>query len=100
MRVRQRYVQEHALKHDDDTHGIDGDANDGDDPVDTAVGCPAEEKESDGDEKTTDESRLQTVFGRAKTMLSDLRIHHGVDVEAVDGDCDEDGHCYGKKGQT
>ena len=68
--------------------------------MDFAVGCPAEEEESDRDDETTDESRFQTVLGRAKPMLSNLRIHHGVDVEAVDRECDHDGHCDGKKGQT
>ena len=68
--------------------------------MDLAVGRPAEEKETNGDEEAADERGLEPVLGRAEALRSHLGIHDRVDVDAVDGDGDEDGDGDGEEGQT
>lgn len=73
-------------------------ADDGNDPVDRARGCPADPKEADGDGEGTDARRLEADLGFDATVLALLELGLDdfacVDAEGADGehDADEDAH--------
>lgn len=98
--VRQRQVHEHALEHDEEADGEEGDADAGDDPVDACFGRPGEDEEADGDQEGGEEGGDEAAFGGAEAVGSDAGFEDPVEVGVVDGDGDEDAGGDGEEGEA
>ena len=88
LRVAERDIDKDALHDDKDRGGVDGNADDGGNPMDIGIGGPREDEESNGRAEAAKESGDEAVFLDAKAILPDIGFD--IEIEVGDIDCDTD----------
>ncbi len=91
LRVAERHVDEDALHDDEDRGAVDGDADDGRDPVDVRVCGPGEDEEPEGGPEGGEEGGFEAGFLRAQAAFEDVGDEVEVEVGDVGDDAQEAG---------